>query len=328
MEVKVKLLTINHIKTWHTYWLRRIQRTNSLEERFRFMRNVLVQSAIKSLILLMTTWVGASLVSRAQSHQLVTLPDTQTQPIRSTILHGETYQLLIHFPDQYDATKRYDVLYVLDGLDAFPMAISCLGILHGECEKNYQEPILIGISDGTLIGKPGNKRDRDYTPTAFNTKWGSSGGGGGPKFLQFIEQEVIPFVEKTYPVTPNRILYGYSYGGLFAAYALLAKPTLFQKILIGSPSLFADEYVVSRKFLPDYAHSHTDLRAKVWLSVGQNDNYLLDDTQQFASALQSKQYASLQIESTILAGLNHLTAIQPTMLQAFKWAYCTSPSTH
>ncbi|GAB3555582.1 alpha/beta hydrolase [Spirosoma fluminis] len=286
------------------------------------MRNISAKS-IFNLIILVTTWVGTNETVRAQVNQPVSLPDTEIQTVRSRVLNGETYQLLVHFPDQYDTTKRYDVLYVLDGLDAFPMAISCLGILHGECEKNYQEPILIGISDGAMIGKPGNKRDRDYTPTAFTTKWGSSGGGGGPKFLQFIEQEVIPFIEKRYPVKPNRVLYGYSYGGLFASYALLSKPNLFQKILIGSPSLFADDNVIVRKLLPDYAHSHTDLSTKVWLSVGQTDENLLDDAQEFASALQSKNYSSLQIQSTILPGLNHLTGIQPTMLQALKWAFCT-----
>ncbi|GAB3503267.1 alpha/beta hydrolase-fold protein [Spirosoma knui] len=286
------------------------------------MRNLSAKS-IFNLIILLTTWVGTSVTVRAQISQPVSLPDTEIQTVRSRILNGETYQLLVHFPDQYDTTKRYDVLYVLDGLDAFPMAISCLGILHGECEKNYQEPILIGISDGAMIGKPGNKRDRDYTPTAFTTKWGASGGGGGPKFLQFIEQEVIPFVEKRYPVKPNRVLYGYSYGGLFASYALLSNPNLFQKVLIGSPSLFADNNVIVRKLLPDYAHSHTDLSTKVWLSVGQTDENLIDDTKEFASALQSKNYPSLQIESTVLPGLNHLTGIQPTMLQALKWAFCT-----
>jgi hypothetical protein len=280
------------------------------------------------LFVIVATLIGSGLMTHAQINPPVTLPNTEVQSIQSRMLNGERYELLVHFPDNYNSEKRYDVLYVLDGLDTFPMAISCLGILHGECEKNYEEPIVIGISDGTLIGKPGNKRDRDFTPTAFKTRWGSSGGGGGPAFLQFIEQEVIPFVEKRYPVKSNRTLYGYSYGGLFASYVLLTKPGLFQKILIGSPSLFADEGVILRKFLPDYAHSHTDLPVAVWVSIGEKDGNLFDDEQQFVAALKKYNYPSLHIESAVLPGLNHLTGIQPTMLQAFKWAYCVGTSTH
>lgn len=266
--------------------------------------------------------LAQSLFVVAQSAPPVSLPNTEVKSIRSEVLNGETYQLLVHFPDQYDPAKTYDVLYVLDGLDGFPMAISCLGILHGECDRNYTEPLLIAISDGTLIGKPGNKRDRDFTPTAFKTSWGSSGGGGGPAFLRFIEQEVIPLVEKTYRVTKKRSLYGYSYGGLFTSYVLLTKPHLFTQLLIGSPSLFADDGVVLRKLEPAYAQTKKDLPADVWLSVGASDEYLVDDTKKLAETLKSRNYPFLNLHYALLPGLNHLTGIQPTMLQAFKWAYC------
>lgn len=275
---------------------------------------------------LLALLVGVTLSANAQTNPPVTLPGTEVRTLRSSVLNGETYQLLVHFPDNYDARKTHDVLFVLDGLDGFPTAISCLGILHGECDKGYSEPLLIGISDGTMIGKPGNKRDRDFTPTAFKTHWGSSGGGGGPTFLQFIEQEVIPFVEKTYRVTGNRAIYGYSYGGLFTAYVLMTKPELFKTVMIGSPSLFADDAVVLRRFEPEYARTHNDLPMSVWLSVGEKDENLIDDTKKLGDALDSRKYPSLQLRSEILPGVNHLTGIQPTMLQAFKWAYCADAS--
>lgn len=259
-----------------------------------------------------------------QSNPPVSLPDTEIRTIKSSVLNGETYYLLVHFPQNYKPTEPYDVLFTLDGINNFPSAIACLGILHGECGNAFKEPLLIGISDGTSINSPGNKRDRDYTPTAFKTTWGGSGGGGAPAFLQFIEQEVIPFVDKHYPNTKNRALYGYSYGGLFASFALLAKPELFKKVLIGSPSIWADEEVMIRKFEPEFARTHTDLPVDVWLSVGQNDDNLIDGTKGFAAALKQRNYSSLHLKTSVLPGLNHLTGIHPTMLQAFKWAYCKS----
>lgn len=279
---------------------------------------------MKSFFTLLLGWLLLSTGSftHGQTAPPVTLPGTQVRTIRSSVLNGEIYQLLIHFPDNYDARKKYDVLFMLDGLSAFPSAIDCLGILHGDCANGYNEPLLIGISDGTMIGKPGNKRDRDFAPTAFKTGWGATGGGGAPKFLAFIEQEVIPFVGKNYPVTANRTLYGYSYGGLFASYALLTKPTLFNTVLIGSPSIWADDAVMLRTVEPNYARTHPDLPVNVWLSVGEKDENLLDDDKRFGEVLKSRNYPSLRLQTRILPGLNHLTAIHPTMLQALRWAYC------
>lgn len=271
---------------------------------------------------LLSLLLSQSLLTLAQTNPPVSLPATETRSIQSTVLTGETYQLLVHFPDNYDAKKRYDILFVLDGVGAFSTAINCLGLLHGDCDTGYNEPLLIGISDGAEIGKPGNKRDRDFTPTAFKTAWGSSGGGGSPTFLTFIEKEVIPFVEKTYPVTQNRAIYGYSYGGLFMSYVLLTKPDLFKTILICSPSLFADNAVIFRQVEPAYAKTHHDLPASVWLSVGANDENLIDDTKKFADVLKNRAYPSLKLHPEIIPNVNHLTGIQPTMFQAFRWAYC------
>jgi len=39
--------------------------------------------------------------------------------------------------------------------------------------------------------------------------------GGAANFLEFIEKELVPYVEANYPVTHFRTLIGHSYGGLF-----------------------------------------------------------------------------------------------------------------
>lgn len=252
----------------------------------------------------------------------VTLPSTEIVSIRSSVMKGETYQLLVHVPKNYQKAKKYEVVYVLDGINAFPIAIDCLGILYGECGNTYVEPILVGISDGTQIGDTNNKRDRDFTPTKFSTPWGMKGGGGGPAFLSMIEKEIIPYVNAHYATNGKNTLYGYSFGGLFSSYVLLTKPELFHTILIGSPSLFADEKVIIHKLEPSFAVNHKDLPNRVWLSVGENDTYLKDDAIEFSKILQKRAYPNLKFQFTELKGLNHLTGIHPTMLQAFKWAFC------
>src|SRR5690606_39393109 len=56
-------------------------------------------------------------------------------------------------------------------------------------------------------------RERDFTLTKLKTKRPNRM-GGGRNFLNFIEKELIPFIDKNYRTEPNRILVGHSLGGL------------------------------------------------------------------------------------------------------------------
>ena len=63
-------------------------------------------------------------------------------------------------------------------------------------------------------------------------------GGGAPAFLDFLEHELIPFIDHTYRTNPSdRGLLGHSMGGEFALYALEQRPGLFQRIVAASPAL-------------------------------------------------------------------------------------------
>ncbi len=77
-------------------------------------------------------------------------------------------------------------------------------------------------------------RDRDFSPTRIPGNPRIS--GGGPAFLDFLEHELIPFIDRTYRTnTSDRGLLGHSMGGLFALYALEQRPALFQRIVAASP---------------------------------------------------------------------------------------------
>jgi hypothetical protein len=117
-------------------------------------------------------------------------------------------------------------------------------------------------------------------------------------------------------------LYGYSFGGLFCAYALFGKPELFKQILIGSPSLWYDD----RKVLgmeAAYAQQHQDLPLKVFLEVGSLEGEgQIAPNQLLGQSLRSRRYPSLQLESVVLDSAGHLTGKSPAMFKAFEWAYC------
>jgi predicted alpha/beta superfamily hydrolase len=95
--------------------------------------------------------------------------------------------------------------------------------------------IIVGIGYGTLDLENGNHRSRDLSPQAFP---GRPESGGGPRFLEFLLEEVMPLLESNYPVDPEtRYLFGHSLGGLFALYAYIEEPEAFAGIIAGSPFL-------------------------------------------------------------------------------------------
>ena len=92
------------------------------------------------------------------------------------------------FPYQQNQKLDYPVLYLLDGQRNFGHTIGTLDLLN---QSNMaQEMIVVAIMN--------THRTRDFTPTydeSYN-QWGFS--GGADKFLNFIEQELMPYIDKHY----------------------------------------------------------------------------------------------------------------------------------
>jgi hypothetical protein len=247
----------------------------------------------------------------------VSLSSTELRKLQSETI-GDEFHLMVHFPKGYDtAEAAFPVLYVLDGDNDFPYAIEVLGLLKGEC--GIQEPLLVGIGYGAMIGNPGNERFRDYSPVAAKKGLGT---GGSPLFLQFLEQEVFPLIESNYKASKHRSLYGYSFGGLFCTYALFQKPELFKQILIGSPALCYENRIIF-EWEATYAQEHEDLPLKVFLEVGADEQKgHVAATRDMAQFLRSRGYPNLQLELQVIDNVGHLTGKSLAMFKAFQWMYC------
>jgi predicted alpha/beta superfamily hydrolase len=283
------------------------------------MKNVLLAGAVLWLLGATGLFAQTGPKPSASKYPPVSLAGTELRKLQSKIV-GDEFHLLVSFPEGYDTAKTaFPVMYVLDGDNDFPYAMEVLGLLKGEC--GIREPLLVGIGYGAKIGSPGNERFRDYSPTAMKNAPGS---GGGPKFLQFLEQELFPMIESNYKVTKDRSLYGYSFGGLFCAYALFEKPELFRQILMGSPALGYGNRAIFRRETA-YAQAHQDLPLKVFLQVGAAEQKEhVAATQDMARLLGSRGYPNLQLKSVLLDSAGHLTGKPMAMFKAFEWAYCKS----
>jgi tetratricopeptide (TPR) repeat protein len=72
--------------------------------------------------------------------------------------------------------------------------------------------------------------------------------GGGDNFLAFLEQELIPELDKTYRTQAFRLLAGHSLGGLLATHAYMKENTLFKAFIAVDPSFGSwDEPTMDKK---------------------------------------------------------------------------------
>jgi pimeloyl-ACP methyl ester carboxylesterase len=104
-----------------------------------------------------------------------------------------------------------------------------------------------------IVGVANTDRTRDLTPTRATLE-GRDGvvrefptSGGASRFLDFLETELLPWVDAHYRTQPYRLLAGHSFGGLFALNAFLTRPALFQSVLAVSPTLRWDQELPLRQ---------------------------------------------------------------------------------
>jgi predicted alpha/beta superfamily hydrolase len=257
----------------------------------------------------------------------VTLPNTEVQRLASSIV-GDSFQLHIVLPAGYERTsRRYPIVYLTDGNAVFPLAGAIVEGLSGGLEI----PRLIVVGIGYDDARPrewGRYRERDLLPTdaaaadasrrqAFTRR--GIRRGQAAAFLEFIREELKPFIAANYRADPEDSAFvGHSYGGLFGLYTLFHRPDTFNRYIISSPAVHHDDRVIM-DFENDYATDHDDLPARVFISVGgreEHDDPLIDPSLHFesnvkllANRLADRGYPALRLTTHIFEGESHLSVM-------------------
>lgn len=172
---------------------------------------------------------GASSQAQAKNPFLLTM-GTQDSLYSQTL--QESRNFYVQLPASYNPNtpEKFPVVYIIDGEVLLPTVHAVQSFYSGGFTP---EMVLVGISNAA-------HRTRDLTPTQMNEKYGmpfNEASGEATNFSAFLENELIPYIEKNYPVTSFRTLIGHSYGGLFAVYTLLHHPQLFSNYIAIDPSL-------------------------------------------------------------------------------------------
>ena len=176
--------------------------------------------------------------------------------LHSAVLN-EDRTIMVSLPDGYSGnTKKYPVLYMVDGQWNFNHAVQTVNWLSSADNGIIPQTIVVGIPTR-------ENRERDLTPTRNEE---SKLGGGADKLHKFMEEELIPFIDKNYRTYRYRVLGGASLGGLFVLHAFMSDPQLFTAYLALSPSMWWDNRIMLKNtevFLSKNPKLHNSLYAAV-----------------------------------------------------------------
>lgn len=246
---------------------------------------------------------------------------------------GRNYQVFIGVPPSYADSpgRRYPVLYVTDADYAFPLIRQIGRRLNGNGPK-IDEFILVGLS--YAIGDDGmQSRRRDYTPTSAGTKDAPPGAvhGRSEAYIAYLRDQVMPFVAGRYRTNENRRYFlGHSYGGLLGTQIMLAQHEMFSGYILGSPSYWYDSRYMDG-MESDFAATHSDLPARVYMYVGQYEDMrpgdpryarrynMVTDARRMARKLRSHDYPSLHLALDVLEAEDHLSVAPDGFTRGLKY---------
>lgn len=237
----------------------------------------------------------------------------------------EKRPLKIILPKKYNpgSADRFDVVYVLDGEWNTSLTEKVYDFL--EYAKFIPTNMII-VSVPNYYKNEINMRDRDFTPTAVENSAGKSNSisGGADKFLLFLKDELIPFVNSKYPTKKeNNILYGTSLGGMFAIYAYLREPTLFKSYLTVEPSLWWDKAYIN-KIASEKLQNNSGTKNTLWISSRDGWAKVGMGISGFDSLLTLKAPDDLQWKVETYPNETHFSAIWKGIYDGLRFTYSKS----
>ncbi len=229
----------------------------------------------------------------------------KTVEFNSKILN-EKRNILIYTPAGYEESNiKYPTLYITDGAENFFIATAIVSFL----SRNQQIPRMI------VVGIPNVNRNRDLSPSVIQ---GNSNPGGGDNFLNFFEDELIPYMDGTYRTSNYRVLFGHSLGGMFANYTMLTRPELFNAFISASPHLMYDnEYVI--KEAESKLDNLSNFERQLFITLGNEPAYH-ESLNKFTSLLEDKT-KTLRWDYQIFDDEDHGSIPVISLLKGLKFIY-------
>lgn len=177
--------------------------------------------------------------------------EIQSQPL------DEKREIYVRLPQRHEPGRVYPVVYVLDGEWSFDYVAAYIDYLSDN--RVYPDVIVTGIRNVN--------RNRDYVPRPdpYHPHTGEAG-----RFLQFVAEEWTAFMAQNYQVSPERVLVGHSFGGVFTLNAFFDRPELFDAYIALGTSAWVSGEVLFEKARARFDQGLEKERF-VYMAVGEGD---------------------------------------------------------
>jgi predicted alpha/beta superfamily hydrolase len=246
----------------------------------------------------------------------------KVENLHSEILN-EDRTLNIYLPEGYNDSTSYPVIYLLDG-GADEDFIHIVGLVQ---YNNFSWINRVPLSIVVGIANTNRKRDFTFPTNVESSKKLVSVHGGSASFITFIETELQPFIEKKYHSNGSKTLIGQSLGGLLATEILFTKPTLFNKYIIISPSLWWDDGSLLKRD-PAILQAGFDQQTDVYIGVGKEGSIdgtkkhvMEEDAKLLADKIKASASRKVKVYFDYMPEEDHATSSHPAVFRAFRLLY-------
>lgn len=243
----------------------------------------------------------------AQNENVKPLTIGEIRTIKSKILN-EDRVLNIYLPQNFDKTKSYPIIYLLDG-SMNEDFIHVTGLIQF-FNQMYAMPetIVVGIANVD------RKRDFTFHTNLKDLQKDYPTTGHSDKFISFLEKELKPYIESQFKTTDTYI-FGQSLGGLLATEILLKKPEMFDNYFIISPSLWWDDESLLKQ-ANQLLTKIPDTKKFVYVSVGKGEHkVMVKDAQDLYDILKKSSKKNWTIEYKMMETDNHATILHRSLYE-------------
>ena len=260
----------------------------------------------KLLIFFSILFVFQSMVF-AQTENVKPLTIGEIRTIKSKILN-EDRTLNIYLPQNFDKTKSYPIIYLLDG-SMNEDFIHVTGLVQFFNQMySMPETIVVGIVN---IDR---KKDFTFHTDLKDLQKDYPTTGHSDKFISFLEKELKPYIESQFKTTDTYI-FGQSLGGLLATEILLKRPEMFNNYFIISPSLWWDDESLLKE-APQLLTKIPDTKKFVYVSVGKGEHpVMIKDAESLDDILKKSNKKNWALEYKMMETDNHATILHRSLYE-------------
>jgi predicted alpha/beta superfamily hydrolase len=259
---------------------------------------------------------------------------------------GWDYEVQVALPASYGVRpdKHYPVLWLTDGPMIFPLAV---GLLNGMVIGGLApEMIIVGVgcAGEAGVGEWSRRRTIDFMPPGDTSYFEGPGGDfirslgamaepqRADDLLAFLVDDLRPSLARSYRMDDDHGLLGHSGGGMFASWALFARPGAFRRYIIGSPSSNAADRAAFQ-LEAAYAAANTDLKADVFIGAGEREIGqplmaawgIVSSAVLLAETLVLRRYPSLKVTTRIFPGKDHYNALADILSEGVHAVWADRP---